>query len=342
MHHPVDTPRVDHTHETLFQRPDTLPYPLHVITTVFNSPRFRSRWRLYEDFAKMVAEAGAILYTVEIAFGDRAFSVTQPDNPRHVQLRTQHELWLKERAINLGIQRLPPQTHPLEGVAWVDADVSFVRDDWANETLHRLQHYEFVQMWSQFQDLTSEHELVGTAHSFMAGYLSGWEGWERNGPGYYYPVAAAGKKYPGAPGLAWAARRSALSVTGGLLDTCILGSGDWYMAWALVGALDNNQVREGFHPEYRKAIYEWQRRARRLHRNVGLVPGLALHHWHGLKSGRLYRTRDEILVETQFDPTTDIRPDWQGVWQLDVHDDRTIQLRDRVRGYFHGRKEDAL
>src|ERR1700684_2396379 len=90
---------------TIFQRPDQLPYPLYVVTTVFNSPRYRSRWRLYEDFAKMVAEAGAILYTVEVAFGDRAFAVTEASNPRHIQLRTNTELWFKEQAINLGVAR---------------------------------------------------------------------------------------------------------------------------------------------------------------------------------------------------------------------------------------------
>ena len=74
--------------KTLFSRPDRLHDPLYVVTTVFNATRYRSRWRLYEDFAKHVAEAGAILITVEIAFGERDFAVTQADDPRDVQLRT--------------------------------------------------------------------------------------------------------------------------------------------------------------------------------------------------------------------------------------------------------------
>src|SRR5260370_1321719 len=40
---------------------------------------------------------------------------------------------------------------------------------------------------------------------------------------------------PGATGGAWAWRRHAFNTVGGMLDTCILGSGDWHMAFALIG-----------------------------------------------------------------------------------------------------------
>jgi hypothetical protein len=44
---------------------------------------------------------------VELAFGNRPFEVTDPDNPRHVQVRSGHELWHKENLVNLGVARLP-------------------------------------------------------------------------------------------------------------------------------------------------------------------------------------------------------------------------------------------
>jgi len=96
-----------------------------------------------------VAEAGAVLYVVEVAFGDRDFVLTQADNPHHIQLRTWHELWLKERAINLGVAHLTRQVPDWGKVAWIDGDCHFARYDWANETLHLLEHYPIVQMWSE-------------------------------------------------------------------------------------------------------------------------------------------------------------------------------------------------
>src|SRR4051812_49367686 len=99
-----------------FRRPDQVSAPLYVVTPIFNPVRYRSRWKLYEDFARRVEQAGAILYTVEVAFGERAFAVTEAGHPRHIQLRTDHELWLKENIINVGVARLP---HDWKYVAWV-------------------------------------------------------------------------------------------------------------------------------------------------------------------------------------------------------------------------------
>jgi hypothetical protein len=74
-----------------------------------------------------------------------------------------------------------------------------------------------------------------------------------------------------------------------------------------------------------------------------MVPGLALHHWHGPRAGRQYGTRDAILVNGKYDPEMDLKRDWQGLYQLCDHDThRSIKLRDEIRGYFRKRNEDAL
>jgi hypothetical protein len=318
-----------HLRPTHFQRPDTLPYPLHVVTPLFNSARYRTRWKHYEDFAKRVEEAGAILHTVEVAFGDRAHL---PESVGHtVRLRTSHEMFFKENAINVGVQHLPSDWR---AVAWVDADVRFARDDWANETLHRLQHYAVVQMWSQYQDVTADHEVIGTMPSFVANYAAGRLKNYHCHTGYY-----GRKGYPGAPGLAWACTREAWDTMGGLLDVCILGAGDWYMAHGLCGVGDERMVNRKNHPRYRSAILEWWERAHHLRTNVGVVPGLALHSWHGPKVHRKYGSRERILIETQYDSSRHVTKDWQGLLQLTPH--APIELRDRVRQYMHERNEDA-
>src|SRR5947209_3423183 len=59
----------------MFERPDIVHEPLYVITPVFNPERYRQRWKLYQDFAHRVVQAGAVLYTVEATFGNREFSL---------------------------------------------------------------------------------------------------------------------------------------------------------------------------------------------------------------------------------------------------------------------------
>jgi hypothetical protein len=329
----------DHKLERPFARQDKLKEPLYVVTPVFNAARWRSRWKLYADFKKMVAEAGAILYTVEVAFGDREFVVTSPDDPHNLQLRTFHELWLKEPAINLVVQRLP---RDWTKVAWVDADCHFARYDWADETKHLLEHYPVIQMWSQLHDLDASHELIGSNISF-ADY------WLKNGPypqtktqcDYPYPYHAK-QRYPGAPGLAWAMRREAWDQLGGLIDYCILGAGDWYMAHALTGQLDRvirpDQMRLG------EKMKEWENRARNslwqerpIMGNLGVMPGICWHYFHGFKSNRLYGSREKILSRNDFDPDLDLKRDWQGLYQLT---NRKQQLRRDLQWYTKIRNED--
>jgi hypothetical protein len=341
----------------LFERPDRHHHPLYVITPIFDPQRWRSRWRLYQDFADMCRNAGAQveLRTIEVAFGDRDHVITSPDNPHHIQVRSSAELWMKENLINLAVQRLPADW---KYVAWVDADVLFARPDWGDETVHALQHYKFVQMWSQLKDLNPDCELLGDSllPSFMDNYVSGrHEELARSRPTHragcecpccsnpYYPeYPPYGAGYPGAPGLAWACTREAWDAVGGLIDTSIWAA-DWYIAHALVGRAAE-VLRPGYSQAYKDHVLAWQERAERyIRRNVGVVKGLCLHYWHGPKSNRLYNTRDKILIDHQFDPVQDLIRDHQGLYKLVDHgDERSMKLRDGIRAYFRQRNEDAL
>ena len=142
-------------------------------------------------------------------------------------------------------------------------------------------------------------------------------------------------------GLAWAARRSALDKFGGLIDNAILGSADRNMAAGFFGNIMDT-VDPSFHPEYREVMREWQNRCERhVRRNVGQVEGTVVHQWHGRKCERFYTERWKILSQFQFNPRTDLKRDWQGLWQLeDDHSLRFIGLRDACRNYFKIRNED--
>lgn len=317
---------------TLFQRPDHLHAegPLPVVTTLFNSVRYRTRWKHYQDFARRVEQAGATLYTVEVALGRRAFSLDP--SPWVIQLRTNSELWLKENATNVGVQFVTADLPDWTKLAWVDADVRFARDDWADETKHRLEHYDVVQMWSQYMDLDAEYQAIRAATpGFVAVYQSGVPRQEGETYGYSYDG-----QYPGAPGLAWACTRRAWDTVGGLLDVTVLGAGDWHMAHGFVGEL---VIREQNHPQYRRAIAAWTERAAALKHNIGTVPGLALHYWHGPKALRKYGTREQILIDEQFDPTRHLARNAGGLYEWSTV--APTGLRDRVRQYLHERNEDA-
>jgi hypothetical protein len=217
---------------------------------------------------------------------------------------------------------------------FADSDISFARDDWSNEILHALQHYAIVQPWSEAMDLDAHHQVISHKKSFAYCYTHGLP---RHSSGTYYEPGA-GKTYYWHPGYAIAMRRESFDQLGGLVDHCILGSGDFNMMYALIGEAEST-IQRPLSDRYKSLILQWQERAERyIRRNVGYVSGTVLHHWHGPKTSRRYMDRWEILNETQFDPDVDLKRDWQGLWQLT---DRSIVLRDRLRAYFAQRDEDS-
>lgn len=301
---------------------------LYVVVPIINPSRYRSRYALYKAFEKYITDAGAVLYTVEAAYGDREFEVTDPANPRHIRLRTHHEVWHKENLINIGVSRLPADW---KYVAWIDADVQFARPDIVAETIQQLQHFSVVQMFTQAADLGPKHEPLRPFEGFVAKWIEQKRRIDTDAQHYM----------DWHPGYAWACRRDAWDHLGGLIDFAIVGSADRYMACGLVGQIGQSLSPEIVEacPTYTDWCLEWQARAETyIKRNVGFVDGLLLHYFHGSKRKRGYTDRSAILWRNGFDPARDVKRDWQGMWQLT---DQKIALRDQLRSYFRDRDEDS-
>lgn len=314
---------------------------LYCITIISNPIRYKARYALYDKFKAMVESAGVKLITIEQAFGDRPFIITERDNPMHLQVRSIDELWHKENMINLGVEYLLQIDPDAKYVCWVDADVfpNMPPKMWFEETYHALQHYQVVQMFKYAQDMDPNYNAIGKTHlSFMAAWVTG--GYKLPDDKGYFKMGSYNKH--GHPGYAWAANIEALNGLGGLVDKAILGAGDRHMALALVGAVDQS-FPATMAPGYKQYLMQWQERATRwIKRDVGYVDGSIYHYWHGKKGDRGYASRWEILISNQYDPTSDIKRDAQGLYQLETWSDRQIMLRDQIRSYFRSRNEDDI
>lgn len=370
---PGSTIFVDHPSHA---KPGIHVYPdrLHVITVLENPLRWRSRYWNFHLFEQMVERSGALLYVVEIAFGGRKHEITTPGNPRHLQLRTDDELLHKENGIDLGVAQLFPKDW--NKMAWLDADVQFQRPDWAQETLHLLDHYKVLQMFSHALDLgpNSEpldlnegfvmHELDKIEPGLPPGTVTKEPELPKKGKGkcckckdcpccpcHCNPYGPSGAHKLRHPGLVWAMRREAWDSVGGLMDWIMGGSADHYMALALFNLISKDKPGSGykylnlhdFPAGYKQPVLEWQHRAERfIRRNVGYMPGLVTHFWHGPKTKRQYLNRAALLAKNNFDPVHHLKRDWQGLYQL--HDDGTvnfIKIRDGLMQYARLRDEDG-
>ena len=135
---------------------------LHLVGVYSNPFRWRARRQNFNDFARhMLHTPNVKLYRVELAYGERPFEVTEPGDPLQIQLRTDCEMFHKENLINIGVQRFEPGW---KYGAYSDGDFHFTRHDWALEAIHMLQHHEFVQLFSNYADLTSATATSDTGH----------------------------------------------------------------------------------------------------------------------------------------------------------------------------------
>ena len=297
--------------------------PLHVIAAVFNPDRFRTRYMHYRTFEDHMRASGVVLHTVELAFGDRAFEVTDAQNPLHIQLRTRHEMWYKENLQNIVVRRLPADCNYF---ALIDADFHMTRPDWAYEALHLMQRYPVVQLFSSYSTLRTDFRHENAMPSFMRSWLDGKR-----------PVPD-GNGWLGATGGAWAFTRKAYDTLGGLLDTEIVGSADWHMAFALVGVEDPYVRKNMVSPGYCAALRQWATRAKRLNARIGCLSNHAIHYYHGPVCQRGYDTRWRIMTKYNFDPFTDLVRDAQGLWQFAGN---KPEMENEIIAYMEGRCDDS-
>lgn len=365
---------------------DQVREPLYAVVPYFNPNRGKSRVKHTERALKHFHDAGATIVLVEVAFNRREFVFSDfgldgtPSNAcgvlgadhkfrhKYIGLRTMDELWLKENAINIGVQSLP---WDWQNVCWLDSDVQFVRPNWVGETIHKLQHYAFLQMFSHARDLSPDYELLPESypHANGVGFVQAWkdgglkttlspeirkdleeleEDFEKLAKdfGKLERDLEKPRPYPCPrvfPGLAWACSRQAWQDVGGLIDCAIWGGGDWHMSHALIEKTEG-MMRNDLHRNYKKFINQWYHRCRtHIRMNVGVMSGTILHNWHGRKTERGYNVKHGLLAKYGFDPLRHLKRDHQGLYQL--HDDRStsyVQMRDAMRRVSKDRNEDSI
>lgn len=139
----------------------------YCITPYFNPQRYQSRKRLYHQFKRSMERQGVKVITVEVALCDRNFEVENNNDPLWIGLRSDHEIWNKEAAINYVLRRFLPSYDPrFEYFAWVDGDIEFVTQNWAEETWHALQRYLIVQLFQTAADLGPDGQVLQVHNGF--------------------------------------------------------------------------------------------------------------------------------------------------------------------------------
>lgn len=276
----------------------SLAHELCGITCFFNPLGHASRKLNYLQARQWSKRQGLFLTVVELAFGEGAeFEIhAEDDLTRVIHLRTPsptNVLWHKEALLNVALRSLGAECSM---VVWLDSDV-VLEDGWIAATTQMLAEHAIGQPFSK---------LVRLPKGIFSPYSYWSEARERRlGLGFREGQLHFGAARHGHTGFAWAARRSALELLGGLYDKAVVGGFDSL----LVNALWNPRCETRMNPAMQRDFeHRWAVHARRLFPVLGEVNATirAAAFWHGEIKDRNYQDRHLILLEHGFDPQTHV------------------------------------
>jgi len=295
---------------------------LHVVAVISNPALFATRYILAKQFLhRMYQDLHVVVYVVELAYGKQPFYITDPKNPRHLQLRTELPLWHKENMVNVGIRRLLPANW--KAAAWIDMDVEFENPTWALDTLKILNGYkDLVQVFSHCVDMDKDQSVMQIFNGFGYQYDKK-QPYSKNSVNFWHP------------GYGWAITRKAYERIGGLYEYAILGAGDNIMSLASLKR-GQNGINSESTDGYKKSVFYYESKIKML--RIGYIPGIIRHHYHGKKKDRKYGERWRILVDHLYDPLAHMTHDSNGI--LIPTKSCPHEILRKIREYFYQRNED--
>ena len=296
---------------------------LNVILVISNPCLYAKRYILCKEFMKRFEEEEDYvnLYIVEMIYPGQKFIITNKNNKKHLQLKTQTPIWHKENMINLGVKYLLPSDW--KAFAWIDADIEFENYSWALDTLKILNGCkDVVQLFSHAVDMDKDKNnlqiFTGFGYSF-----SKQKTYTSKGSNYWHP------------GFAWAITRNAYEKMGGIYDKGVLGSGDNIMALSFINKV-KNVLNVDYHQDYKNSIFNFQKNASKL--RLGYTPGVIRHYYHGTKQNRKYTERWQILIKHKYSPLEHITYNKSGV--MIPTKKFSDEFKEDILNYFKERKED--
>ncbi|WP_166822126.1 hypothetical protein [Thalassoroseus pseudoceratinae] len=286
---------------------------LAFVTCFFNPAGYQTQRKNYERFREGLGEIANHLWTIELAFDDDPFTIEAERTIRVRGKRAHHQLWQKERLLNLAQEQVPSHYN---AVGYIDCDLLFDNPAWYDETRRLLERYRAVQLFTQVSLLSATGAVIKQQNTVVANPTNN---------GLF-------------PGGGWAFRRKLWPIH----DMHIMGGGDTLYLWALKGRLDHGKL-----PMMTDAwAHEWAKQAIDVYRKCGgriaSTRGTVRHLYHGSLKNRLYRDRWRHLFDGGFDPGQDLEIDPEvGIWRwTDSALRRKSKMVEAVSNYFLGRKED--
>ena len=299
---------------------------LYVIVPYFNFCKSQRRYDLFLEFIERLSKYDKVKIVISEATNTDTFDL--PDDMefvyQHHGFKLESEYWCKENLINVAVRSLPLTW---KYIAWIDADLTFLNDNWVEETLNELKIAHFVQLFASAVYLGPNEEAMRVDRGFGYMYKNSKHDWRSDHKYGFWHC-----------GFAWACNKYAYEKTNGLIDYAILGSGDHHMALSYIQKVEmsfpkNNKIHESFFQK----LKDYQALVRIHKLRLSYIEGTILHHWHGSLEDRKYVERWDIFYKHNYNPEEDIVYNHEGLINLS---EKGKRMEIDIVQYFIDRRED--
>jgi len=296
------------------------------ITVFFNPAKYKTLLNNYHIFAEQLRRQNVRLITVECAFNDDEFQI--PETEGVYRLKSNSIMWQKERLINYGISKLPSDC---DYFGWLDCDVLFSSDDWAQQAVDRLQKANIVQLFKKVCYMP-KGMLQYDGTKIMAIQSVIWQkiihkNWLERRRRKQLPFSV--------PGFAWSARRDVFEDIG-IYDKNIVGSGDTFLVDCYLDSWDIHGFAAKFTEAMKSDMMDWCGELKKKKPVLDYVPVDIYHLWHGSLKNRGYMERHDIILNYEYDPKIDIKlVNDVYEWASDKYG-----MHNEIKKYFDSRQED--
>jgi hypothetical protein len=288
---------------------------LAVITCHFNWAGFIRPAQNLNRFIRQLKSMGIPLYGAEAVLPGQESRTAGMRNWVQVMADPEHQIMFQKEALLNLAEKIVPEEY--KKVAWVDADLLFSNQRWAEETSLLLNHFPVVQPFETavWTEIDGKETFRKPSTLRVGGAL---------------PMRSH-------PGFAMAARRDIFREIGGLYDRLIVGSGDMAAAVAILNT--SMPATQTYSKELMADFTPWKKRvAAHTQGKYSWTPGMVWHEWHGDRALRQYADRHQISAALK--PQEHLTLAKNGL--LSWTDAAPQEMREYVANYFVSRQEDGV
>lgn len=288
---------------------------LYLLVSYFNYNSNKSRERNIYSFIEKNSNSKVKIVVIEAIYNNsNQLKDLNSEVFLHLKYNVKHPISLQDNLINVGIKKLPADWQYL---AWIDSDVIFNNENWADNILKELQDKDIVHCFKEADFLNQD----GTSSNFN--FLSECY------------IHVNNIKYPDVHqrshcGFAWALKRSFYEKIKEIFDYSIIGSNDAVMNLVVLKkSLADYFLNSGYSQEYINSVTEYYNRKKEI--KFTFVDNKITHLWHGNINNRNYHLRKNILKKYQFNPKQHIIKNKDGIIELT---EKGLVMLPYIKNYF--------